>query len=255
MFCKPQQLPNRKQTAHKQDLWHNIISLFLFKTDQPCFEKAAACTEKPAFIIRAEKSDTWFASLHSTDLWLRERGLFLCYFQVRQRPAHVLSDNTSVNILSVCCNAATIKEITQSNTDRAVENPGRFPSLQFFSRTLQLSVICCSPDSLLLTSDTVGRETLSDKAPCWTNKAISWPALSSGSWSPNTPCRHRQRKGYLEGSPWAGRSRRSPGRRCTGSELCCRPARCTALWGRKEKKHETCCNELPTQSWAVVSLL
>lgn len=45
---------------------------------------------------------------------------------------HMLSDNTSVNILSVCCNAATIKEITQSNTDRAVENPGRFPSLQFF---------------------------------------------------------------------------------------------------------------------------
>lgn len=133
MFCKPQQLPNRKQTAHKQDLWHNIISLFLFKTDQPCFEKAAACTEKPAFIIRAEKSDTWFASLHSTDLWLRERGLFLCYFQVRQRPAHVLSDNTSVNIFSVCCNAATIKEITQYYRSCGWESgPFPFPSV-FFS--------------------------------------------------------------------------------------------------------------------------
>lgn len=38
---------------------------------------------------------------------------------------------------------------------------------------------------------------------------------------------------YLEGPPWAGRSRRSAGRRCTGSELCCRPGRCTAPWEGK----------------------
>lgn len=47
---------------------------------------------------------------------------------------------------------------------------------------------------------------------------------------------------YLVGLPWAARSRRSPGTRCTGNVPCCKPVQCTEPWRRNET--EDCIYEL-----------
>ncbi len=82
---------------------------------------------------------------------------------------------------------------------------------------------------LLLVNQAVGGKTPSDKRPV--RQTASFLLCPQG---PSFP---KMSACYLEGPPWAGRSRRSAGRRCTGSERCCRPGRCTAPWEGKHGGH------------------